>query len=80
MNRIKTKLAEVMALSMLACPYGREDVRSYSPTPCKSVDNIPGYHHDGIYSQPKKLKKGTGHKKLTRAQRKKRNYYETKRR
>lgn len=58
--------------------YGRE--RSYgSPTKCKSVDEIAGYHHDGIYSQPKKLRKGAGHKKLTRAQRKKGKFYETKR-
>ena len=30
-----------------------------------------GYSHDGMYSKPKKLRKGAGHKKLTRAQRKK---------
>lgn len=45
--------------------------RSYcSPTKCKSVDEIAGYHHEGIYSKSKKLRKGAGHRKLTRAQRK----------
>ena len=49
--------------------YGGE--RSYSsPTKCKSVGEIAGYH-EGIYSKPKKLRKGAGHKKLTRAQRRK---------
>ena len=71
MNKVKSKLAEVLALSMLAAgPYGIDDRPSYSPTTCKNVDEVPGYHHEGIYSKQKKLRKGAGHKKLTRAQRK----------
>lgn len=78
-RRIALTMASIMPWTSDGHFYGGE--RSYgSPTKCKSVDEIAGYHHSGIYSQPKKLKKGAGQKKLTRAQRKKRNYYETKRR
>lgn len=60
-----------MAMFTMDDPYGRSDIRYTSPTRCKSVEEIAGYHHEGIYSQTKKLRKGAGHKKLTRAQRKK---------
>lgn len=43
--------------------------RSYSDTPCKSIDQIKGYGRP-VLSQPKKLRKGAGHRKLTRAERK----------
>lgn len=74
LRNLKRRMALTMASIMPLMPdgpyYGGE--RSYgSPTKCKSVEEVPGYHHDGIYSQPKKLRKGAGHKKLTRAQRKK---------
>lgn len=51
-------------------PYGHEDKFIYSDTPCKSIYDISGKAHNGMYSQQKKLRKGAGHKKLTRAQRK----------
>lgn len=73
LRNMKRRMALTMASIMPWMPdgpfYGGE--RSCgSPTKCKNVDEIAGYHHDGIYSQPKKLRKGAGHKKLTRAQRK----------
>lgn len=75
MNKL---LVAMMAAAMATASIGQEN-RRCEPTP--DTSNIGGgYHHEGIYSQPKKLKKGAGHKKLTRAQRKKMNYYETKRR
>lgn len=83
LKNMKKRMALTMASILPWMPDGPffGGKRSYgSPTPCKNVDEIPGYHHDGIYSQQKKLRKGAGHKKLTRAQRKKRNYYETRRR
>ena len=68
MNRVKMLLLEAAMLGSMACgPYGHED-RHCEPRPDTS-DVGGGYHHDGIYSQPKKLRKGAGHKKLTRAQR-----------
>ena len=37
----------------------------------KYTDNFGGgYAHNGMYSQAKKIRKGAGHKKLTRAERK----------
>lgn len=83
LRSMKRRMALTMASIMPWMPgghfYGEE--RGYgSPTKCKSVDEIDGYHHSGIYSKQKKPRKGAGHKKMTRAQRKKRNYYETKRR
>lgn len=73
LRNMKRRMALTMASIMPWMPdgpfYGGE--RSCgSPTKCKSVDEIDGYHHSGIYSKPKKLRKGAGHKKLTRAQRK----------
>lgn len=69
-RRVALTMASIMPFMSDGPFYGEE--HSYgSPTKCKSVDEVPGYHHDGIYSQPKKLRKGAGHKKLTRAQRKK---------
>lgn len=62
-------LVAMMAAAMASASVGQED-RHYEPTP--DTSNIgAGYHHSGIYSQPKKLRKGAGHKKLTRAQRRK---------
>ena len=75
LRNMKRRMALTMASLapwMPAGPfYGGGERSCYSPTKCKSVNEIAGYHHDGIYSQPKKLRKGAGHKKLTRAQRKK---------
>lgn len=69
----KAKLALMSHLMLMGAmasgPYGVDDRPSYSPTPCKKVDEVPGYHHEGIYSKQKKLRKGFGHKKMTRAQR-----------
>ena len=65
MNKL---LVAMMAAVMASTSVGRE--RSYEPNP--DTSNIGGgYHHEGIYSKQKKLRKGFGHKKLTRAQRKK---------
>lgn len=83
LRNMKRRMALTMASIMPWMPdgpYFGEKRSCVSPTKCKNVDEIDGYHHKGIYSQPKKLKKGAGQKKLTRAQRKKMNYYETKRR
>ena len=39
------------------------------------TDNFGGgYEHNGMYSQSKKIRKGAGKKKLTRAQRKERRF------
>ena len=66
MNKL---LVAMMAATMASASVGQEN-RHSEPRP--DTSNIGGgYHHDGIYSQPKKLKKGAGHKKLTRAKRKK---------
>lgn len=72
----KAKLAMlgvILPLTVLggALYYGTSMPRS-EPTKCKNKEEIPGREHSGMYSQPKKLRKGAGHKKLTRAQRKKR--------
>ena len=68
-------LSNVLALSMLGDSYMWSENyypgREYSPTKCKDVSDIPGNYHSGIYSKQKKLRKGAGKKKLTRAQRKK---------
>lgn len=72
MNAKQKLLVNLAAASfLLGGPYGYDDVRHSAPTRCKNVDEIAGYHHEGIYSKQKKLRKGAGHKKLTRAQRKK---------
>lgn len=73
LRNIKRRVALTMASILPWMPegpfYGGRE-RSYSsPTKCKNVDEVPGYHHDGIYSQSKKLRKGAGHRKMTRAQR-----------
>lgn len=61
-------LASVLAMSCLASAQSRQTSEYTRP----DTSNIGGgYDHDGIYSKPKKLRKGAGHKKLTRAQRKK---------
>ena len=39
--------------------------RNYSPTPCKEHHNVAH-----LVNQSKKLRKGAGHRKLTRAERK----------
>ena len=55
-------------------PYGRDDVIHYKPTKLKTIDEIPGDYHKGIFSQSKKIRKGAGKRKLTRAERRKRGY------
>lgn len=60
-------LANVLAMSCLANAQSRQTSEYTRP----DTSNIGGgYNHSGMYSQPKKLRKGAGHKKLTRAQRK----------
>ena len=55
----------MVSASMNECCPREENVR-------KDTSNIGGgYEHDGMYSQSKKIRPGAGHKKLTRAQRKK---------
>ena len=66
MNSFKLTLS--LASKHFAGPYGVDDSYSYSDTPLKSPYDIPGNYHKGMFSQPKKLRKGAGHKKLTRAQ------------
>lgn len=74
----KAALANILAISALcnsSYMWGENYRlgRGYSPTKCKDVSDIPGNYHSGIYSKQKKLRKGAGKKKLTRAQRKKLN-------
>ena len=74
MSNAKRKLlSNVMLMSMLAgmSDYSLYSEQQHSPTRCKDVSDIPGNYHNGIYSKQKKLRKGAGKKKLTRAQRKK---------
>ena len=66
MNKIERAAMYVALAAAAAGPYGHEDRVSISHEPKKE-----GYAHNGMYSQAKKLRKGAGHRKLTRAQRKK---------
>jgi len=73
-------MAPLMAMTMASggdsCLY--PSYEPHEPTRSKSKEEIPGYEHDGMYSQTKKLRPGAGKKKLTRAQRKKLAQYNTK--
>lgn len=71
----KRVLTEMAVLSAMASQSGSgfnyftgNYNRDCSPTPCKSVDQIKGYG-DPVLCKNKKLRKGAGHRKLTRAQR-----------
>ena len=61
-------LTNVLMMSCLANAQGWRASENIRP----DTSNIGGgYDHNGMYSKSKKLRKGAGHKKLTRAQRKK---------
>ncbi len=68
-----TMLSAMLPLIALGgAPYYGSSMPRSKPTKCKNKEEIPGREHSGMYSQPKKLRRGAGHRKLTRAQRKKR--------
>ena len=67
MNKLiyATMIPLLMSSPMENCYPQKENVR-------KDTSNFGGgYEHDGMYSQTKKLRKGAGKKKLTKAERKK---------
>lgn len=67
-------------LSNVLCingPFGRDDVIVHKSTKLKTMNEIPGDYHKGIFSQSKKIRKGAGKNKLTRAQRKINRYLES---
>ena len=69
------KLLEITALTGMMANVGGFDYStgrysgSYSDTPCKTLNKIKGYG-EPTFSKSKKLRKGAGHRKLTRAERK----------
>ena len=67
MKRLLTSiLAASSILGMASSPEPE-----YSKPRKKYTDDFGGgYAHNGMYSQAKKIRKGAGHKKLTRAERK----------
>ena len=76
MAKLKTHLGAMLALGATASLMAGGESSLFTkethlPTRCKNTSEIPGYAHSGMYSQSKKLRKGAGSKKLTRAQRKK---------
>lgn len=67
MNKLLSMQALMLGLTVSSFT---QEERRYEPRP--DTSNIGGgYAHNGMYSQPKKLRKGAGQKKLTRAQRRK---------
>lgn len=62
-------LTNALMMSCLANVQGNSQVERHTRPDTSNIGG--GYSHDGMYSQPKKLRKGAGHRKLTRAQRRK---------
>lgn len=56
---------------MMSCLVGAQGRQTSEYTRPDTSNIGGGYAHNGMYSQPRKLRKGAGHKKLTRAQRRK---------
>lgn len=67
---MKRLLTHILAMnSILGMASSTEP--EYSKPRKNYTDNFGGgYEHNGMYSQAKKIRKGAGHKKLTRAERK----------